>query len=142
MPIGIYDDAPPLVIVAPIPPTVNHAIGARGKLRFRSGKYKAFLNAMLAAVTIPDEWDTSRRFAVAVALHFNSKRKRDIDNRIKPLLDALTACGVWGDDSQVDVIMIRRGEKDKERPRAEVYINAVNTEFDAAFNILPKGLKC
>lgn len=91
---------------------------------------------MLAAVTIPDEWDTSHRFAVAVVLHFNSKRKCDIDNRIKPLLDALTACGIWGDDSQVDVIAIKRGDKDKERPRAEIYIKAVITDFDAIFDLI------
>lgn len=138
MPIGIYDDAPPLAIVAPIPPTVNHSIGARGKSRFRSSKYKAFLKAMLAAVTIPDKWDATRRFAVAVVLHFNSNRKCDIDNRVKPLLDALTACGVWDDDSQVDLIMIKRGEKDKDRPRAEIYIRSVITEFDAVFKQLAK----
>lgn len=97
---------------------------------------------MLAVVTVPDKWDASRRFAVAVVLHFNSNRKCDIDNRLKPLLDALTACGVWDDDAQVDVIMIKRGEKDKERPRAEIYIRAVITEFDAVFQLLTKGAEC
>jgi crossover junction endodeoxyribonuclease RusA len=36
------------------------------------------------------------------------KRRRDLDNLLKGMLDALTHAGVWLDDSQVDRLMIER----------------------------------
>jgi crossover junction endodeoxyribonuclease RusA len=36
------------------------------------------------------------------------RRKRDIDNLVKPTLDALTKAGVWLDDEQVEELTIRR----------------------------------
>jgi crossover junction endodeoxyribonuclease RusA len=43
-----------------------------------------------------------------IALHPDSKRRADIDNRIKPLLDALTHSGFMEDDSLVSKITIER----------------------------------
>ena len=42
-------------------------------------------------------------------LHAPNRRKYDIDNRIKSLLDALTHSGVWLDDELIDRIKIERG---------------------------------
>ena len=36
-------------------------------------------------------------------------RRRDLDNLLKPTLDALQHAGVYEDDSQVDLLMTRRG---------------------------------
>jgi crossover junction endodeoxyribonuclease RusA len=36
------------------------------------------------------------------------KRKRDLDNILKSLLDALTYAGIWEDDSQIDDLRIYR----------------------------------
>ena len=38
---------------------------------------------------------------VTIDLYPPTKRIYDIDNRVKPLLDALTRAGVWADDSLV-----------------------------------------
>lgn len=38
------------------------------------------------------------------------RRKRDIDNVLKASLDALTHAGVWVDDSQIDRLLVTRGE--------------------------------
>ncbi len=46
---------------------------------------------------------------VAVVLLPPDKRRRDLDNVFKALLDAMTSAGVWGDDSQIDALSIRRG---------------------------------
>jgi len=37
-----------------------------------------------------------------------TKRKMDLDNRFKAILDSLTAAGVWDDDSQIDELSIQR----------------------------------
>lgn len=39
--------------------------------------------------------------AITIDLYPPDRRRRDIDNRFKGLLDAITAAGVWEDDSQV-----------------------------------------
>jgi crossover junction endodeoxyribonuclease RusA len=38
---------------------------------------------------------------VHITAHMPDKRRRDLDNILKALLDGLTHSGVWGDDSQV-----------------------------------------
>lgn len=37
------------------------------------------------------------------------RRRRDLDNMLKPMLDALTYVKVWSDDSQIDDLRIVRG---------------------------------
>ena len=48
------------------------------------------------------------RLEINVHLHAPDKRLRDIDNVLKPLLDALVHAGLFNDDSQVDLITIDR----------------------------------
>jgi crossover junction endodeoxyribonuclease RusA len=37
-----------------------------------------------------------------------TRRKSDLDNQFKAILDSLTAAGVWDDDSQIDELSIAR----------------------------------
>jgi crossover junction endodeoxyribonuclease RusA len=46
---------------------------------------------------------------IDVELRPPDRRKRDIDNHLKSLFDALTYGSVWKDDSQVDEMTVRRG---------------------------------
>ena len=48
------------------------------------------------------------RLSVTIHLHPPDKRRRDLDNHLKGLLDLLTKCQVWEDDSQVDELTVRR----------------------------------
>jgi crossover junction endodeoxyribonuclease RusA len=49
---------------------------------------------------------------VPVRVHIDywpaTRRKDDLDNRFKAILDSLTAAGVWDDDSQIDKLSIQR----------------------------------
>lgn len=50
------------------------------------------------------------RLRVTVFAWVPDARKRDLDNLLKPLLDACTHAGVWVDDSQIiDLRIVRRG---------------------------------
>ena len=111
-------------LTTPVPPTLNHNIGARGKARYMTAEYKDFLWAVAEewARRRVEDWDATKRFEIVIKLHFATRRKCDIDNRIKPLLDALTRAGVWDDDAQVDAIKVRRGGADKDNPRAVVWV--------------------
>lgn len=48
------------------------------------------------------------RVAVDIECFPPDRRKRDLDNLNKCLLDALTYCSVWDDDSQIDRLVMTR----------------------------------
>lgn len=50
------------------------------------------------------------RLAINVLASPPDKRARDLDNLLKPTLDALMYAGLYEDDSQFDAIFIRRGQ--------------------------------
>jgi crossover junction endodeoxyribonuclease RusA len=53
--------------------------------------------------------------AVSVVMTPPDRRRRDLDNVFKALLDSMTSAGVWGDDSQIDALSIRRAGVCKKR---------------------------
>ena len=50
------------------------------------------------------------RLSLEIVLWPKDKRKYDIDNRIKALLDSLQDAGVFDDDEQIDQINVYRGD--------------------------------
>jgi crossover junction endodeoxyribonuclease RusA len=48
--------------------------------------------------------------AVEVKLHPPDRRRRDLDNLLKALLDALQHAGVYADDSLIDRLSVEKGE--------------------------------
>lgn len=50
------------------------------------------------------------RAEVEIVLHAPTRAVLDIDNRVKAVLDVCTKGGLWSDDSQVDVLIVRRGD--------------------------------
>ena len=114
-------------LTIPFPPTLNHNIGRRGGRYFQSGEYKSSAGRIFMwrrRKAVPMNWSKESRYSVVVELIYNTRRRYDVDNRVKPILDALTRAGTWNDDAQVDEILVVRGEVDKERPRALVWIEA------------------
>lgn len=111
-------------VTTPFPPTLNHNVARRGNCYYRDKNYDAFIELVGYEWkrVRPRKWNVERRYAVSISLFYDSKRRYDVDNRVKPVLDALTKAGVWNDDSQVDMIRVRRCEIDKKNPRAEVVV--------------------
>ena len=58
-----------------------------------------------------------------VKIFYKTNHRNDLDNRMKPLQDALTHALVWEDDSLIDELHIYRGDIDSKNPRVEVQIS-------------------
>ena len=97
-----------IILNLPYPNSANtHWRHARGRTYVsQSGmRYRAKVGDYIAETELvaPDGF-----LEIIVALYPDSKRRSDIDNRIKPLLDALTHAGFWEDDSLISKITVER----------------------------------
>lgn len=90
----------------PYPPSVNNywKRGPRGM--YLSELARAYRQRVIAIIGDPPCF--SGKLAVAVVLSPPDRRKRDIDNVLKSLLDCLAHAGVYEDDSQIVELTIRR----------------------------------
>lgn len=113
----------PLTLTVPLPPSVNHywrSVPATRNRRARvliseGGRIfkRSCQLAALAQVRKPLETDLS----LAAVVYFQNRR-RDLDNCLKPLLDALQGAA-YLNDRQIAHIEMRR-EIDRDRPRVEL----------------------
>ncbi|MDE7372099.1 MAG: RusA family crossover junction endodeoxyribonuclease [Desulfovibrio sp.] len=104
---------PDLTIVLPFPPSVNHywpnriAKNKAGKMyvqTYISAAGKAFKRKVAQALQVQlgaHREPILGHCRLYVALHAPDRRRRDVDNYAKALLDSLTDAGVWADDSQI-----------------------------------------
>lgn len=105
----------------PMPPTVNHYFVERAvPSKHKPGKFvvmktpgekalefrKAVGQALLEQ-RIPLRILTGK-LAVTISVVPADRRRRDLDNLLKPLLDALVRCELIEDDSDIDELAIRR----------------------------------
>lgn len=123
-----------ITLVLPFPPTLNHSIGYYGKRRYLTRAYKDFIEdvALIWAQNRPTNWDATKRYRVWMRLYYNTLRRYDVDDRVKPTLDALTRVGVWADDSQVDDQRSTRCGIDRDNPRAEVVVSVLDETAPAS----------
>lgn len=105
-----------ITLYLPFPPSVNtywrHI--SKGKLAGRvliSEKGRQYRAEVLYTIGLARKLvqRLEGRLAVEIIAHAPDRRQRDLDNLPKAILDSLTHAGVWTDDSQVDLLTIRRG---------------------------------
>jgi crossover junction endodeoxyribonuclease RusA len=108
----------------PWPPTVNtywRNVPKRGVLISKRGRqYRD--QVVSSAPTLPKFGEA--RLSVSITAYPPDRRKRDLDNLFKAVLDSLAKAGVYDDDSQIDHLAICRGDVVK-GGRAEVTIQAI-----------------
>jgi crossover junction endodeoxyribonuclease RusA len=95
-------------LLLPWPPSVNHYWGQVGNRRFIGKKGKEFRQSVLQSCLDMGVVPLEGRLAVHVSLNPPDRRKRDIDNILKALLDACEHAGCYASDSQIDELHVIR----------------------------------
>lgn len=115
-----------LTLELPLPPSVNHywqsAVGRKVVVTRYGRTQKSFVRVFLSEAALKFRHSVIKtvahlelkpitgRVMIEVTHYPKTKAKIDIDNLQKGLNDALTHAGVWLDDSQIDKLIVTRGE--------------------------------
>ena len=96
----------------PYPPSINHywrRVGPRTLISREGRTFRKNVCALLGGAG-PRKPPSGGRIALAMDAFPPNRRRRDLDNIQKPVLDALEHAGVYEDDSQVDLLLTQRRE--------------------------------
>jgi len=100
-------------LVLPYPPTINHywrRVGPRTLISRQGRKFRQDVGeAVRRGKGLFGKVPIHGNLAVEVVLHPPDRRRRDLDNTLKAMLDALQHAGVYEDDSQIARLIAQRG---------------------------------
>ena len=92
----------------PYPPSVNHYWRMAGRRMVISREGRAFREKVCSALAVAGVQPLRGGLAVRIELYPPDRRRRDADNALKALLDALQHGGAYVDDSQIVKLMVER----------------------------------
>ena len=94
----------------PFPPSVNHLWRRVGNRTVVSREGRSYRTAVRRALLARGVRPIEGRLAVEIDVYPPDRRRRDLDNIQKALLDSMAHGGVYADDAQIDrLTVIRRG---------------------------------
>ena len=115
-------------LTLPYPPTINHYWGQRGRRKFLTQRAKDYREAVAVQVAEMKCHYGEQRLSIDIDLWMPDRRKRDIDNVQKPLIDALMHAGAFHDDEQIDRLLTQRNGVEK-GGRCEVTLMAIDGDL-------------
>ena len=97
--------------ISGLPPTVNSMYRNSNSRRYKRPEVAEWQEEIAGLMT--EQWPLGRppysgRVSVIVKFTVKSRRRWDIDNRVKALLDCLEIAGVVENDSQIDSLKVTR----------------------------------
>lgn len=98
------------IIKLPYPPSTNRIwrqFRGRVVLSQEAQRYVRDVHYLVAGVK---PFSKSARLEADITVHAKDKRRRDLDNCFKIVLDSLEKAGVFENDNQFDKLTISRGE--------------------------------
>ena len=101
-----------VIATLPWPPSVNHyyrRVGNRTLISREGRRYRRAVCSMLCGGG-PRKPPAGGRIALAMDAYPPDRRRRDLDNLLKAMQDSLGHAGVYEDDSQIDLLIVRRCE--------------------------------
>lgn len=118
------------------PPSVNNYYVRTQRGMYISEKGRKFRDALMEDChnQLNGMDKISGKVRVDVIAWSPDKRKRDLDNLVKPIQDALTHAGIWVDDCQVDQLCVYRGNVVS--PNGALYIR-----ISEAAPSIPRGME-
>ena len=111
----------------PFPPSMNHLwrrVGARTLLSRGGRAFRQTVGAILAARGVRP---LDGPLEIVIDVHPPDRRRRDLDNLQKALLDALAHGGAYHDDAQIARLSIERGAV-VEGGRVRVWLRSLPTQ--------------
>ena len=99
-------------LTLPYPPSVNHywrRVGLHTLISREGRTFRRNVCALLGGGGMRKP-PSGGRIALAMDAFPPDRRRRDLDNLHKPVLDALEHAGIYADDSQIDLLVTRRRE--------------------------------
>jgi len=100
----------PVTFELPWPPSVNHyyrRVGARTLISSAGRKFRRQVAQILASRCLPP---IVGRMAMTIEVYPPDRRRRDIDNLLKAVLDACQHGGAFPDDSRIVWLLIYRAQ--------------------------------
>lgn len=106
-----------VVIQLPWPPSVNTMwrtprtgpLAGRTMLSKEGRDYRKAVEQAVMLQCVPKVGDA--KVAVDIEVRMPDKRRRDLDNLPKAVLDGLTHAALWHDDSQIDDLRVWRSDR-------------------------------
>jgi crossover junction endodeoxyribonuclease RusA len=126
----------------PYPPSHNSYYRRVGHRTLISREGRAYRKRVIAQLMVSgggQQPPNDGRIALAMDAFPPDRRRRDLDNIQKPLLDALEHAGVYADDSQIDLLLTARQSVE---PGGKVCVRVVPFPLNTCpicHNLLPKG---
>lgn len=111
-----------MTLTLPYPPSMNHywrRVGPRTLISREGRTFRKNVCALLGGGG-PRKPPSGGRIALAMDAFPPDRRRRDLDNLQKPVLDALEHAGIYADDSQIDILVTQRREVHRPHGRLEV----------------------
>lgn len=100
---------PLLTIELPWPPSINHYWRHTKNGHYISEEGKNYRQLVFFhCLKHKGKFTKDDRLSVHIQAHPPDRRKRDLDNVLKSLLDALQHAGIYNDDCQIDRLSISR----------------------------------